>query len=309
VTTHGQGEQGRKGVALSECGVAAMKTRPTLGEVLLGIEGLALLRLMASDDPSARQARVDEIRSLLGRLDAADLVQSAEGPEYGLVDGYRAWSETYDSPLRLFHLEEPVMHRLFDSLSPSRVLDAACGTGRHSEYLAERGHRIVGIDRSPEMLQRARRKVPSGDFREGDLEALPLDAESVDVVVCALALVHLPQVDGAIRELARVVCPGGRMIISDVHAFPILLGWQAQFRTAGGAAGFMRIHPHLASAYCQAYAAAGLRVRSCDEPLLTPESAVTPAAEPLPEANRAAFVGLPGVTVWDLEKPSRSSAA
>jgi len=286
-----------------------MKTRPTLGEVLLGIEGLALLRLMASGDPSARQARVDEIRSLLGRMDAPELVQATEGPEYGLVDGYRAWSETYDSPLRLFHLEGPVMHRLFESLSPSRVLDAACGTGRHSEYLAERGHRIIGIDRSPEMLQRARRKVPSGDFREGDLEALPLDAESVDVVVCALALVHLPQVDGAIHEFARVVRPGGRVIISDVHAFPILLGWQAQFRTASGAAGFMRIHPHLASAYCQAYAVAGLRVRSCHEPLLTPESAVTPASGPLPDANRAAFVGLPGVTVWDLEKPSRTSSA
>ena len=286
---------------------STMSTRPTLGEVLLGIEGLALLRLVSSDDPSARRARVDEIRSLLGRIDASDLAESAEGHEYDLAGGYRAWSETYDTPLRLFRLEQPIMHRLFDSLSPSRVLDAACGTGRHSEYLAGRGHRVIGIDRSPEMLQRARRKVPSGDFREGDLEAIPVEAESIDVVVCALALVHVPQVEGAIREFSRVVRPGGRVIISDVHPFPILLGWQAQFRTASGAAGFMRIHPHLASAYCQAYAAAGLRIRSCDEPLLTTESAVTPATERLPEANRAAFVGLPGVSVWDLERPSRSS--
>jgi len=40
---------------------------------------------------------------------------------------------------------------------------------------------------------------------------------------------------------------------------------------------------------------------------LTPESAVTPATERLPDANRAAFAGLPGVSVWDLERPSRSS--
>jgi hypothetical protein len=65
----------------------------------------------------------------------------------------------------------------------------------------------------------------------------------------------------------------------------------------------MRLHPHLPSAYCQACAAAGLRVRTCHEPLLTPESAVTAAAERLPEANRAAWVGLPGVVIWDLEKP------
>ena len=292
-----------RGEAPGGPGISTMSTRPTLGEVLVGIEGLALLRLMSSDDPSARRARVDEIRSLLGRIDASELGESAEGSEYDLAGGYRAWSDTYDTPLRLFRLEQPVMHRLFDSLSPSRVLDAACGTGRHSEYLAGRGHRIIGVDRSPEMLQRARGKVPAADFREGDLEALPLEAESVDVVVCALALVHLPHVEGAIREFARVVRPGGRVIISDVHPFPILLGWQAQFRTASGAAGFMRLHPHLASAYCQAYAAAGLRIRSCDEPLLTPESAVTPATERLPDANRAAFVGLPGVSVWDLERP------
>lgn len=286
-----------------------MSARPSLGEVLLGVEGLALLRLMSSDDPSPRRARVDEIRSLLQQIDATDLGESAEGREYDLAEGYRAWAETYDTPLRLFRLEEPIMHRLFDALSSSRVLDAACGTGRHSAYLAARGHRVIGIDRSPEMLQRARPKVPSADFREGDLEALPLEAESVDVVVCALALVHLPQVDGAIREFARVVRPSGRVIISDVHPFPILVGWHAQFHTTSGDAGFMRIHPHLLSAYCQAAAAAGLRLRSLHEPLLTLESALTVAAKPLPEANRAAFVGLPGVTVWDLEKPPRISAS
>jgi SAM-dependent methyltransferase len=153
------------------------------------------------------------------------------------------------------------------------------------------------------MLEKARVKLPDGDFREGDLEALPVASGSVDVAVCALALVHLPDVQRAIAELARAVRAGGRVIISDVHPFPIMLGWQAQFRTADGGAGFMRLHPHLPSAYCEAFATAGLRVRACHEPRLTPESAVTAAAERLPEANRAAWVGLPGVIIWDLEKP------
>jgi SAM-dependent methyltransferase len=271
--------------------------------MLLGIEGLALLRLASGGDSSARRARVDEIRGLVERMDrAADLAGPAGGTEYGLAEGYRLWSETYDGPLRLFPLEEPAMHRLFDSLPPSAVLDAACGTGRHSRVLSARGHRIIGVDRSPEMLERARRNVGAGEFREGSLTALPLAAGSVDAAVCALALVHLPDVDDAIRELARVVRPGGRVIISDVHPFLILLGWQAQFRTASGEAGFMRLHPHLPSDYCRAYAAAGLRVRGCHEPPLTPEAAVTVAAERLPDANRAAFAGLPGVIVWDLEK-------
>jgi SAM-dependent methyltransferase len=270
--------------------------------MLLGIEGLALLRLASGGDSSTGRTRVDEMRGLLERMDhVADLAGPAGGTEFGLAEGYRLWSETYDRPLRLFPLEEPVMHRLFDSLGPSVVLDAACGTGRHSRVLAARGHRIIGVDRSPEMLEKARRSVGTGEFREGSLTALPLADGSVDAVVCALALVHLPDVDEAIRELARVVRPGGRLIVSDVHSFLILLGWQAQFRTAAGEPGFMRLYPHLPSDYCRAYAAAGLRVRGCHEPLLTPEAAVTLASERLPDANRAAFAGLPGVIVWDLD--------
>jgi hypothetical protein len=56
-------------------------------------------------------------------------------------------------------------------------------------------------------------------------------------------MVHLPKVDRAVTELARVVRSGGRVIISDVHPFLVLLGWQAQFRTPDGAKGFMRLHP------------------------------------------------------------------
>jgi SAM-dependent methyltransferase len=280
-----------------------MSAKPTLGELLLGIEGLALLRLAFGDDVEARRARVREIRDLLQRLDEEpELAAPVDAPEYDLTEGYALWSETYDQPLRLFPIEHPVMRRLLDPLPASLVLDAGCGTGRYSAYLAARGHRCIGVDRSSAMLAKARAKLPESDFREGDLEALPLAPASVDAAVCALALVHLRAVGKAVAELARVVRPGGRVIISDVHPLLVLIGWQAQFRTAGGGTGFMRLHPHLPSEYCQACAAAGLRVRGCHEPLLTPEAAVTAAAERLPEANRAAWVGLPGVLIWDLER-------
>jgi SAM-dependent methyltransferase len=280
-----------------------MNAKPGLGELLLGMEGLALLRLAFDADTAARRRRVDEMRALLAELDdSAELAAPIAAAEYDLQRGYALWSETYDAPLRLFPVEEPVMHRLLDPLPASDVLDAACGTGRYSAWLADRGHRVVGVDSSPAMLARARDKLPQCEFRDGDLEALPLDADAVDIVVCALALVHLPALDRAAAELARVVRPGGRVIVSDVHPFPVLLGWQAQFRTADAGSGFMRLHPHLLSDYCRAFGAAGLRVRACFEPLLTPDSAVTAAAERLPEANRAAWIGLPGVVVWDFEK-------
>jgi SAM-dependent methyltransferase len=280
-----------------------MTARPRLGELLLGVEGLALLRLAFTGDATARHARIGELRWILHGMQATpDLAGPGTESECDIAEGYRLWSETYDRPLRLFPLEEPVMHRVLDSLPPSAVLDAACGTGRYSLYLAERGHRVIGVDRSPQMLAKARQKLPRGDFREGSLAGLPLASRAGDAVVCALALVHLPDLGQAVREFARVVRPGGRVVISDVPPFLVFLGWHAQFRAVTGAAGFIRLHAHLPSAYCQAAAAAGLRVRTCYEPLLTPEAAVTVAAERLPEANHAAFVGLPGVMVWDLEK-------
>ena len=283
-----------------------MTSGPTLGEMLLASKGSrSCARLPPTIRPPGVPASPRSACCWSGWTGTPSSTGAASGTECGLGDGYRLWSETYDRPLRLFPLEEPVMHRLFDSLPVSVVLDAACGTGRHSRILAARGHRVIGVDRSPEMLEKARRNVEAGEFREGDMTALPAVTAAVDAIVCALALVHVPDVAAAIREFARVVRPGGRVIISDVHPVLILLGWQAQFRTASGEVGFMRLHRHLPSDYCQGFAAAGLRVQGCHEPLLTPEAAVTVAADRLPDANRAAFVALPGVIVWDLQKESR----
>ena len=280
-----------------------MNARPELGEILLGIEGLALLRLAFSDEAKARRARVEEMRELLeGYAGQNELAAPLEGPEHDLIEGYAAWSKTYDQPLRLFSIEEPAMKARLDRLPVGTLLDVACGTGRYSAYMAARGHKVIGVDLSPHMLELARAKLPEADFREGDMENLPVDDASVDAALCALALVHLPDVGKAIAEMARVLRPGGHLVISDVHPMPILLGWQAQFRTAQGGAGFMRIHPHLLSEYCEAAIACGLEVRSCAEPRLTAASAITPAAERLPEANLAAWVGLPGVVVWEFQK-------
>ncbi len=275
---------------------------PTLGDYVIGVEGLALLRQALAGDAAGRAARAGEIRDLLRQLDHGTRLSAPVGTEYDLRNGYQEWSATYDQPLRLFPIEEPPMRALIDTIPPGTALDAGCGTGRYSTILAERGHAVIGVDQSGAMLDIARRKLPAADFRDADLTALPLPAGSVDAVVCALALVHLPDVSPAMREFARVLRPGGRLVISDVHPFLVSLGWQAQF-PAAGERGFIRLHSHLPSAYISAATTARLRLRSLAEPPLTAAAVVTPAADIVPAANRAAFVGLPAVSIWDFDLP------
>ena len=242
---------------------------------------------------AARDARVAEIRALLARYDA-DLAAPLDTAEYGIDAGYHLWSQTYDSPLRLFPVEEPVVRSLLKPLRPCHVLDAACGTGRHAEWLAAQGHDVVGVDVSPAMLARARAKIPSGRFEQGDLTALPQPDASVDAVLCTLALVHVADLRPALAEFARVVRPGGRIVISDVHPFLVALGWQAQFRTAAGDTAFVRLHRHLASDYARAAVEAGLAVVSLHEPLLTMDSAVTVAQGPDPGGQCGCLGGSAG---------------
>jgi SAM-dependent methyltransferase len=273
-------------------------TVPSLKELMVGVEGLAILRSLYDDDAApARADRLREIRDILAGDDAGPSTASL-GVEYSVEDGYVAWAETYDRPLRLFAIEEAPMHRLLDTWVPGSALDAACGTGRYAAYLAGRGHEVVGIDQSPAMLERARAKLPGARFLEGDLTNIPVDDNAVDAAVCALALVHVEDLDTAMGELARVVRPGGRVVISDVHPFVVMLGWQARF-PAGAGRGFMRLHPHLPSDYLRAAAANGLVVESCDEPCLAVQAAATPTAELIPDANQSAYEGLPGVIVWE----------
>lgn len=282
--------------------------QPTLGQMLLGTEGLALLRLAASEDAAARDARVAEIRVLLERHER-ELATPLGTPEYDLAAGYRLWSQSYDAPLRLFPIEEPAVRGLLADLPPGRVLDAACGTGRHGVWLAAQGHEVVGVDASPDMLARARAKLPQARFEQGDLAVLPLPDASVDAALCALALVHVADLGPAFAELARVVRPGGRLVVSDVHPFLVALGWQANFHTADGGTGFVRLNRHLCSDYVAAATAAGMTVRGMAEPTLPPGSAVTVALNQIPAANQAAWVGLPGVIVLDLLRPASTGAA
>ena len=105
--------------------------------------------------------------------------------------------------------------------------DVGAGTGFLTEGLLERGVRVVAVDQSPAMLAELGRKFarqlgplhgdrPGLELRAGDAAALPLADGEVDYAFANMFLHHVEDPAGAIRELARVVRPGGRVVITDL---------------------------------------------------------------------------------------------
>lgn len=278
--------------------------RAHLERYVMGMAGLALVRGWLRGDREGADARVADIRRLLGELGGGGT--ELDIPELDARAGYAGWASSYDAtPNPLIDLEEPVVHGWIDERPAGAALDAACGTGRHGAHLARRGHRVVGVDLSPEMLAAARARSPGIDFREGTLTALPLEAASVDLVVCALALAHLPDLGSGIAELGRVVRAGGRVIISDLHPTMLLLGGGAFFQGRDGSFALVRSHARGVSDYLMAAGAAGLVLRRCVERPWRAEH-VPLLAGPLlplaPDAFRAALVGVPGALMLELER-------
>jgi SAM-dependent methyltransferase len=239
---------------------------------LLGVEGVALLRAYAGEfgDDSEQtrafvEARIAEVRRLL--RDESLERAGVEVDSVSTADGYRIWSQTYDDPGNgLIDTEEPYVREIITGLKPGTALDAACGTGRISEFLVTQGHHVIGVDGTPEMLARARARVPSGDFRDGDLHRLPVGDNEVDLVVCTLALTHVAELPPVMAEFARVLRPGGHMVLSDAHHELILRGAIPNVLQSGDRAARLSAHRHLASDYLRAALPLGLRVLRCEEP-------------------------------------------
>ena len=126
------------------------------GELLLGIEGAALFRNLLEDGDFA-QHRIDAMRELAADFDGKRLSYRIPCPELDVADGYTAWAPTYDSINNvLIQAEEKLVASATRDLPVGTALDAACGTGRHAEWLAAAGHDVTGVDKTPAMLDIAR---------------------------------------------------------------------------------------------------------------------------------------------------------
>jgi len=97
-----------------------------------------------------------------------------------------------------------------------RVLDACCGTGDLAIEARRAGADVVGLDFSEPMLERARRKEPAIEWVRGDVLALPFDDASFDAVTVGFGVRNVDDLAAGLRELRRVLRPGGRVGILEI---------------------------------------------------------------------------------------------
>ena len=295
---------------------------------LLGLEGIALLRAFAGDfDEEFVQARLAEVRRLLEdeTLNGPGVRVRRGDTQTGyrqMADGYDAHLDYEDNPFGggMFGAAETVIRGILDARPAGAALDAACGTGRVARYLHTLGHQVIGVDSSPDMLASARKQLPESgaDFREGTLERLPLPDASVDVAVSTLALCHVPDLRAVMAEFARVLRPGGDLVISDMHAEQVFRGSVIRALGPSGEPGLVATYRHQPGDFLRAALAAGLQVRLCeeqaayrdDDPTSLPDPAVGPGpwsdwpwslADMIPAATRAAW-RTPVTIVWHFQR-------
>ena len=172
------------------------------------------------------------VRDVLARMDQADPVLAADRVRLAEVRRARAeaaaryFSEqarNWDR-IRSLHVAEDVVEAAVMEIAQAQpiqsLLDLGTGTGRMLELLAPLAERAVGVDQSPPMLNLARTRLERAELRhvqlrQGDIYALPVEQESCDLVIIHQVLHYLDDPGRALREAARMLRPGGRLVVID----------------------------------------------------------------------------------------------
>lgn len=127
-----------------------------------------------------------------------------------------------------------------------RALDLACGTGDITYALADEGARAIGLDVTHRMLQLADAKRPAKRVRfvTGDMMALPFDDGEFDLITTGYGIRNVPALEGALREIARVLRPGGRFLSLDFNRPPnaMVRGVYLSYLTVVGSALGLALH-------------------------------------------------------------------
>jgi malonyl-CoA O-methyltransferase len=192
------------------------------------------------------------------------------------VEGYDIWASTYDGEHNpLIALEENITLDIIGDVRGQRVLDVGCGTGRYCESLAKRGASVVGIDPSSKMLEYAKKKITPDcrfELHLGRIEDTRFPGNHFNVVLFALTLGHVLEMEPVIREVSRIIKSKGRLIVSNLHPYwPISGHDYAEFFDGSGQEYRIPEYIHLFEEYWNLFRKFKFDVEDIKEPRIDDE--------------------------------------
>jgi ubiquinone/menaquinone biosynthesis C-methylase UbiE len=187
-----------------------------------------------------------------------------------IAAAYDRWAEVYDVDANATRdLAAAALRGARLDVNGREVLEIGCGTGTRTRWLAEHGAGVLALDFSTEMLRRARSRVrsPRVRFLQHDVRcAWPLAAGSVDLVIGALVLEHVADLEPIFAESVRVLRPAGELFVCELHPLRQSAGRRAEFTDPGtGQRVSVTAFPHGVSEYVSTAARAGLALAQMSE--------------------------------------------
>jgi ubiquinone/menaquinone biosynthesis C-methylase UbiE/DNA-binding transcriptional ArsR family regulator len=203
---------------LADAGLIARRREGAWVFLRLGEDGLIRPLLSAIDAWMAHSPRDPWAVADQARLLAVQTDRARAAAAY-----FDAQAETWDEMRSLHIAESEVEAAILALLSRAqlgRLVDIGTGTGRMLELLGGQAEGTIGVDRSPEMLRLARAKLAASglehvELRQGDMYAVSLPDGAADTVVLHQVLHYAQQPEAALAEAARLIAPGGRLLVVD----------------------------------------------------------------------------------------------
>jgi ubiquinone/menaquinone biosynthesis C-methylase UbiE len=182
---------------------------------------------------------------------------------------YNRWSQQYDdNDNKTRDLEGTALRSMFSDSHFSHCLEIGCGTGKNTSFLLERCDRVLAVDLSEGMLEKARQKInsPNVSFVQADINQPWVfgQAYSFDLITCSLVLEHIENLRHIFSEAGNNLQPGGQMYIGELHPFKQYTGSKARFDTGEGTQ-VVQCYTHHISEFIQTAGTANMAIKEVKE--------------------------------------------
>ena len=151
---------------------------------------------------------------------------------------YNIWADQYDTNSnKTRDLDTKSTIKTLNKFDFSKVIELGCGTGKNTTFLLKKADKIIGLDFSKEMLNKAKAKIKDErvEFRKADLtKSWEIDNDFADLITCSLTLEHIKNLNHIFNQANLKLKKNGLFFISELHPFKQYSGSKAKYETENG---------------------------------------------------------------------------